>query len=968
MSNGYWYKLIFLWPCTFIFFQVRPWKQILLQLPTRLVNVYRTVTACPMVTINLVKPVRDMYPVPMVSYSTTDPALTIVLVRNLLCGMMWRNAVSTRARHVHQTPKQHVSQTVVACLMVTISLVKPVRNMYPVQMVTILTDPALTIVLVRNLLCGMMWRNAVSTRAQLAHQTHQQLVRLSHQALAPQQQSVLLEHLTLVSRTVVAFSMVIISLVKPVRNMYPVQMVTISIVPALTIFLVRNHLCGMMRKNAVSTRAQLAHQPHQQLVRLSHQAPAPQQQLVLREHLTHVSRTVVACSMVTISLVKPVRNMYPVQMVTISTDPVLIIFLVRNLLCGMMWRNAVSTRAQRAHQTHQQLVRLSHQAPAPQQQLVLLEHLTHVFQTVVAWLTVIISLVKPARDMFPVRMVTISTDPAPKIVPVRNHLCGMMWRNVVSTRAQLAHHTHQQLFRLSHQALAPQQQLVQREHLTRVSQTVVACSMVTISLVKPVRNMYPVQMVTISTDPVLIIFLVRNLLCGMMWRNAVSTRAQRAHQTHQQLVRLSHQAPAPQQQLVLREHLTHVFQTVVACSMVTISLVKPARDMFPVRMVTISTDPAPKIVPVRNLLCGMMWRNAVSTRAQLAHQPHQQLVRLSHQALAPQQQLVLREHLTHVSRIVVACSMVTISLVKPVRNMYPVQMVTISTDPVLIIFLVRNLLCGMMWRNAVSTRAQRAHQTHQQLVRLSHQAPAPQQQLVLREHLTHVFQTVVACSMVTISLVKPARDMFPVRMVTISTDPAPKIVPVRNLLCGMMWRNAVSTRAQLAHQPHQQLVRLSHQALAPQQQLVLREHLTHVSRIVVACSMVTISLVKPVRNMYPVQMVTISTDPALIIFLVRNFLCGMMWKNAVSTRAQRAHQTHQQLVRLSHQAPAPQQQLVLLEHLAHVYPIVGICRTVPTHHVTPTRDMWPAKMVCFVRKSAQLVKCGMMWRKTAWDT
>ena len=327
----------------------------------------------------------------------------------------------------------------------------------------------------------------------------------------------------------------------------------------------------------------------------------------------------------------------------------------------------------------------------------------------------------------------------------------------------------------------------------------------------------------------------------------------------------------------------------------------------------------------------------------------------------------------NVYQTAVACLTVTTNHVKPARDMYPVPMVTISTDLVLPIILVPNLLCGMMWRNAVSTRARLVHQTHhhQQLFRLCRQALAPQQQVVILEHLAHVYQTAAACLMVTTNHVKPARDMYPVPMVSISTDPALPIILVPNFLCGMMWRNAVSTRVRLAHHPyhHQQELRLSRQAPAPQQQVVILEHLAHVYRTAGACSMVITNHVKPARDMYPVPMVTISTDPALPIILVPNLLCGMMWRNAVSTRVRLAHQPrhHRQLFHLCHQALAPQQQVVFLEHLAHVYQTAATCPMVTTHHVKPMRDMWPANMVCSVRKPAQLVKCGMMWRNTAWD-
>ena len=412
--------------------------------------------------------------------------------------------------------------------------------------------------------------------------------------------------------------------------------------------------------------------------------------------------------------------------------------------------------------------------------------------------------------------------------------------------------------------------------------------------------------------------------------------------------------------------LVNVSRTAAACLMVTTNHVKPARDMYPVPMVAISTDPALTIVPVRNLLCGMMWKNAVNTRARHAYQkPHQQLVRLSHQALPPQQQLVILEHLIHVSRTVAACLMVIINLVKPVRDMYPVPMVAISTDPALPLIPVRNLLCGMMWRNAVNTRARLVHQTHQhqqQVPRLTRQPPAPQQQFIL---LAHVYQTVEAFPMVTINHVKPARDMYPVPMLAISTDPALPLIPVRNLLCGMMWRNAVNMKAQLVHQPphQQQEPRLTRQPPAPQQQFIL---LAHVYQTVEAFPMVTTNHVKPVRDMYPVPMVAISTDPALPLIPVRNLLCGMMWRNAVNTRARLVHQTHQhqqQVPHITRQAPAPRQQL---KHLPRVCRIAGTCPTVLTHHVKPMRNMWNVKMVCSVRKPAQPVKCGIMWWKAVW--
>ena len=132
---------------------------------------------------------------------------------------------------------------------------------------------------------------------------------------------------------------------------------------------------------------------------------------------------------------------------------------------------------------------------------------------------------------------------------------------------------------------------------------------------------------------------------------------------------------------------------------------------------------------------------------------------------------------------------------------------------------------------------------------------------------------------------------------------------------------------------------------------------------------VTTNHVKPATDMYPVPMVIISTDPALPIILVPNLLYGMMWRNAVSMKARLAHQPyhHQQLFHICHQAPAPQQQVVFLEHLAHVYQTAATCPMVTTHHVKPMRDMWPANMVCSARKLAQLVKCGTMWRNTAWD-
>ena len=277
--------------------------------------------------------------------------------------------------------------------------------------------------------------------------------------------------------------------------------------------------------------------------------------------------------------------------------------------------------------------------------------------------------------------------------------------------------------------------------------------------------------------------------------------------------------------MVLLEHLTHVSLIVAACPMVTTNHVKPARDMYPVPMVTISTDPVLPIILVPNLLCGMMWRNAVSTKARLAHQPHhhQQLFRLCRQAPTPQQQVVILEHLAHVYHTAAACLMVTTNHVKPARDMYPVLMVTISTDPALPIILVPNLLCGMMWKNAVSTRARLAHQQHhhQQLFHLCHQAPAPQQQVVIPEHLAYVSRTATACPMVTTNHVKPVRDMYPVPMVIISTDPAPPIIPVRNLLCGMMWRNAVSGRARLA---------ASHSPVI-NQHLTIREHMASVLHI-----------------------------------------------------------------------------------------------------------------------------------------
>ena len=333
--------------------------------------------------------------------------------------------------------------------------------------------------------------------------------------------------------------------------------------------------------------------------------------------------------------------------------------------------------------------------------------------------------------------------------------------------------------------------------------------------------------------------------------------------------------------------------------------------MYPVPMVAISTDPALPLIPVRNLLCGMMWRNAVNTRARLVHQPphQQQEPRLTRQPPAPQQQFIL---LAHVYQTVEAFPMVTTNHVKPVRDMYPVPMVAISTDPALPLIPVRNLLCGMMWRNAVNTRARLVHQPHhqQQEPRFTRQPPAPQQQFIL---LAHVYQTVEAFPMVTTNHVKPARDMYPVPMVAISTDPALPLIPVRNLLCGMMWRNAVNTRARLVHQPHhqQQEPRLTHQPPAPQQQFI---PLAHVYQTVEAFPMVTTNHVKPARDMYPVPMVAISTDPALPIILVRNLLCGMMWRSVVSGRARLA---------TSHR-PTIHQYLTLLEHMAIVLCICAV--------------------------------------------
>ena len=374
--------------------------------------------------------------------------------------------------------------------------------------------------------------------------------------------------------------------------------------------------------------------------------------------------------------------------------------------------------------------------------------------------------------------------------------------------------------------------------------------------------------------------------------------------------------------------LVNVSRTAAACLMVTTNHVKPARDMYPVPMVAISTDPALTIVPVRNLLCGMMWRNAVNTRARHAYQkPHQQLVRLSHQALPPQQQLVILEHLIHVSRTVAACLMVIINLVKPVRDMYPVPMVAISTDPALPLIPVRNLLCGMMWRNAVNMKAQLVHQPphQQQEPRLTRQPPAPQQQFIL---LAHVYQTVEAFPMVTTNHVKPVRDMYPVPMVAISTDPALPLIPVRNLLCGMMWRNAVNTRARLVHQTHQhqqQVPHITRQAPAPRQQL---KHLPRVCRIAGTCPTVLTHHVKPMRNMWNVKMVCSVRKPAQPV------KCGMMWWKAVWA------------------------QLIVSQ-------TVGTCLMVATNHVNFVMALWPAPMVFSVSIPANTVIFGMMWWRTA---
>ena len=275
-------------------------------------------------------------------------------------------------------------------------------------------------------------------------------------------------------------------------------------------------------------------------------------------------------------------------------------------------------------------------------------------------------------------------------------------------------------------------------------------------------------------------------------------------------------------------------------------------------------------------------------------------------------------------------------------------MVVFTTCPVLPMI---HLLCGMMWRKPVSTWARLAHQPHhhQRLLRLRRQAPAPQQQVLILEEMAYVYRTVVAWPMVTTNHVKPARDLYPVPTVINTRCP---VLPVIHLLCGMMWRNAVSTRARLAHQPHHhlQLLRLRRQAPAPQQQVLILEEMAYVYRTVVAWPMVTTNHVKPARDLYPVPTVINTRCPVLPVI---HLLCGMMWRNAVSTRARLAHQPHQhqQVLRLT-QPPAPQQQFVLLEHLAHVSPIVRTCPTVSTHHVNPMTNMWSVSMVCSVRKPA----------------
>ena len=85
------------------------------------------------------------------------------------------------------------------------------------------------------------------------------------------------------------------------------------------------------------------------------------------------------------------------------------------------------------------------------------------------------------------------------------------------------------------------------------------------------------------------------------------------------------------------------------------------------------------------------------------------------------------------------------------------------------------------------------------------------------EDQAHVYRIAAACLTVTTNHVKHARDMYPALMVTISTDPVPPIILEKNLLCGMIQRNAVNGRARLA---------VSHRPVI-NQRLTMREHMAN---------------------------------------------------------------------------------------------------------------------------------------------
>ena len=139
--------------------------------------------------------------------------------------------------------------------------------------------------------------------------------------------------------------------------------------------------------------------------------------------------------------------------------------------------------------------------------------------------------------------------------------------------------------------------------------------------------------------------LARKVIFGMIGRRSVCWRARPAlsHQPpshHQQVVPLAHQPPATHPL-----DLAPVYRTAVACPMVTTSHVTPARDLYPVPMVIITTCPVLPLIQVNLLLYGMMSRNAVSGQAQHAtsHKSavNQHLTILQHKAS------VLRIHALH---------------------------------------------------------------------------------------------------------------------------------------------------------------------------------------------------------------------------------------------------------------------------------------------------------------------------------